>query len=748
MSSKKKLWLSLGPVIASFIIIGILFLNPWKHKFNKKTLYEAATSQSYDVFKGSLMKQQAFKKNYVPFYGSSELSRIDPLHPSIIAQRYHRKYQPFLLGGAGSQSLAQFMGMQSTTKQLKNKKAIVIISPQWFTKEGQNKLAFSLYYAPLEAVDFLLSVKKNTIANRYAAKRLLAMPSIKNKPGVIQNSLKKVAYGKKITDFEKNWLKQEKKVLTNEDLYFSKFSLRNRVDRINKKAKLLPKKYSAKGLSKVATQQGIKHTKTNDFGIHDHFYRNRLEKHDMLAKLKGSQKDFNYVKSPEYADFELMLTQFAKQHTNVMFIIPPINAKWAKYTGLSQKMYQKSVTKIERQLMDQGFENIADFSKDGNRKFFMEDTIHIGWQGWLAVDKVVKSFMAKQNRKVYYSIDNHFFSKKWQNTENLKVFKSSKRRNYYRKVLFKNELKNTDLQGSAFIIKNGKIWLNTGLGNSKNSSYLINSTQKMLTAAMILRQVERGKIKLTDSLSRYFPSLPGAKQIKVSNLLSMTSGLRFAGNSYGTTPYISDAQDLKKNLSETYFVNTNLNHWEYNGLNYVYLSNILEKVTHKSYQENFNNFYIKPLHLKHTVFMWDSVNTLRKAGVVSSYKKHNSQFTVVPRKNVIADARHLLGAGSVAMSTNDLANCYSYILRGNGLSEEMKAQILKNVSPSHYNCGLYTYKNYSAANGAGNGYYTFIRTTKNGHKMIIAAGNKKLSGNFKSLKRQYDHLMNLLLNIK
>uniref|UniRef100_UPI002870760E D-alanyl-lipoteichoic acid biosynthesis protein DltD n=1 Tax=Lactobacillus jensenii TaxID=109790 RepID=UPI002870760E len=80
-----------------------------------------------------------------PLFGSSELSRMDSLHPSVFAYKYNRNYTPFLLGGAGSQALAHFYGMQGIKSQLTNKKAVVIISPQWFTKKGQDKNAFSLY---------------------------------------------------------------------------------------------------------------------------------------------------------------------------------------------------------------------------------------------------------------------------------------------------------------------------------------------------------------------------------------------------------------------------------------------------------------------------------------------------------------------------------------------------------------------------------------------------------------------------
>lgn len=202
-------------------------------------------------------------------------------------------------------------------------------------------------------------------------------------------------------------------MLNNEDKFFSTFQLRNRVEKIHKKTKLLPNTYSVAALDKVADQQAAEHTNSNDFGIDNNFFRLRLPK-KTLKRLKGSQRNFDYTKSVEYSDFQLMLEQFAKQHTNVLFIIPAINEKWSDYTGLSQPMYQRSVSKIKYQLTSQGFDNITDLSRQGNRKYFMEDTIHLGWRGWVAVDRVVKPFMKKANKPYNYSMHNYFYSKKWQ----------------------------------------------------------------------------------------------------------------------------------------------------------------------------------------------------------------------------------------------------------------------------------------------------------------------------------------------
>ncbi len=426
MSNKRRLWQIFGPVLCAFILLGVVLLViPWERTFSKTSIYEAANSQNETVFKGIKMKQEAFDSNYVPFYGSSELSRFDPLHPSVIAAKYHRSYRPFLLGGPGSQSLAQFVGMQGTAKQLKDKKAVVIISPQWFTKQGQDPQAFALYYSPLQTTIFLLHAK-NTKADRYAAGRIAGMPTVKD--GIIKICLKKIAAGQKLSGWDRFLLKRRQLMLANEDNFFSTFQLRDRINKISQREKALPATYSVKALKKVASEQAAMHTTSNNLGIDNTFYRTRLNK-SLLRHLKGSQKHFDYVESAEYSDFELMLHQFAKQHTNVLFIIPPINAKWAKYTGLSQKMYQQSVAKMEHQLTSQGFENIEDLSKDGGKKYFMEDTIHLGWNGWVAVDEAVKPFMAEKNGKYDYDLSNYYYSKKWQDKRNVKPLNLSNKEN-------------------------------------------------------------------------------------------------------------------------------------------------------------------------------------------------------------------------------------------------------------------------------------------------------------------------------
>ena len=58
-------------------------------------------------------------------------------------KKYHRNYTPYLLGQRGSASLTHYFGIQQINKELKNKQAVYVISPQWFTSKGASASAFS-----------------------------------------------------------------------------------------------------------------------------------------------------------------------------------------------------------------------------------------------------------------------------------------------------------------------------------------------------------------------------------------------------------------------------------------------------------------------------------------------------------------------------------------------------------------------------------------------------------------------------
>ena len=88
--------------------------------------------------------------------------------------------------------------------------------------------------------------------------------------------------------------------------------------------------------------------------------------------------------------------------------------------------------------------------------------------------------------------------------------------------------------GSLTIAKDGKVLYTRAIGYSQiNGSqrkpattatrYRVGSITKTFTAAMILQFVEEGKLKLSDTLDKFFPQIPNGGKITIAHLLTHRS---------------------------------------------------------------------------------------------------------------------------------------------------------------------------------------------------------------------------------
>lgn len=442
MHNGKRLWSIFGPVILAFVLVLILFFMPLKDTHSLTTEKRAAVSLSPTIFNNQSLKTQALtdkRAKFVPFFGSSEFRRMDRYHPSVMAARYH-DYTPFLFGSRGTQSLPQFFNINSMENAMQDQKAVYIISPQWFTKQGVMKPAFQYYNGSYANLTWLKHANPKSPYDRYVAKRLL---KLNGDDGTVGEGAYKIAAGQSLSAWDRTVINTRITILAHEDTIFSKFqfnrnyeehllpnlnklpSNRNYKNHIQSNVDKLPKKYNYHRLIAQAERVGGRDSNNNPFGIRNAFYQRRVK--PRLKKLAGSQRKFSYTVSPEYGDLQVVLNQFKNTNSNVLFVIPPVNAKWEKFTGLNMNMYYRSVAKIKFQLRQQGFTHILDLSHDGNKPAFMEDTIHIGWAGWVKFDHETNRFISQKQPQPSYRMNEQFLSKRWANLnptkQNLQNFK-------------------------------------------------------------------------------------------------------------------------------------------------------------------------------------------------------------------------------------------------------------------------------------------------------------------------------------
>lgn len=415
MISKKKLFSAVGPFFAAIIIIAAIIFSPinWFSGPSANSIHRAASSMSVNVLKGNDLKNEAMASDkYLPFFGSSELSRVNAYHPSVLAQKYNRPYEPFLLGAPGTQSLTHFFMLNSMGDELKNKKIVFIISPQWFVKEGVGDPMFSLFFSPLQTNQWVMNLGTNDINDQYLAQRMLHFSSVRADTE-LKAMMKKIKSGEELSSLDKKRATYNYEILTKEDKLFSKIGITSKSEKIDKKTKELPSVYSFNELDKQAYEDGETSTSNNEFDIANSFYSKRIA--PMKGKLEDSQVDFDYTKSPEFSDFQLVLNQIAEKNIDAMFVIPPVNKLWSDYTGLSTDMLDLFSKKINYQLKSQGFKHVVDYTGKRSQAYFMEDTIHLGWRGWMQMDKDLQKFLRDKTNPTYNINSKEFLSKEWQN---------------------------------------------------------------------------------------------------------------------------------------------------------------------------------------------------------------------------------------------------------------------------------------------------------------------------------------------
>src|SRR5437763_2381033 len=91
-----------------------------------------------------------------------------------------------------------------------------------------------------------------------------------------------------------------------------------------------------------------------------------------------------------------------------------------------------------------------------------------------------------------------------------------------------------DFSGTVLIAKNGRILVRKGYGlanyelgipNSPQTKFHIASLSKTFTAAAIVLLERQGLLSLNDPLSKFLPDFPNGNKIKISHLLTHSSGV-------------------------------------------------------------------------------------------------------------------------------------------------------------------------------------------------------------------------------
>lgn len=332
--------------------------------------------------------KKVFDKDTAVVLGSSELSATDQIgFPSYLFGNRKSEMKMVLMGSGYKQCLHQATAVGAYSDILPKKKVVLILSPQWFTKNGLDPDAY---------------------ASRFSERLYLEMMDNKN----ISEKLKK-----RLTKRLKIYLSSDSKQLERINLYERQYFNHNLnpVEHIKNKvfrgfmdfkedytlAKQLSSGTTADAgiinkrdinfqrLMGEAQSEGEKACTNNDFGVYDEYYNSYIK--DNVNNLKNSNINESYAESPEYDDFKIFLDMCKELEIEPLIVIVPVNGSWYDYTGFPKSGREAYYSKV-REICKEYNVKTADFSDKEYEKYFLKDIMHMGWKGWVYFDEAVFNF--------------------------------------------------------------------------------------------------------------------------------------------------------------------------------------------------------------------------------------------------------------------------------------------------------------------------------------------------------------------
>lgn len=250
---------------------------------------------------------------------------------------------------------------------------------------------------------------------------------------------------------------------------------------------------------------------------------------------------------------------------------------------------------------------------------------------------------------------------------------------------------NNRFMGKVAISHNGELLYTKTVGfidieqelkADENSKYRIASVSKAFTAVLVFQAIEENKLKLNQTIDKFFPDIKNAKQITVSNLLNHRSGLLpdiLNDNSFDWGQPRTE-QEMIEIISKAGSEYKPGKKARYSNTSFVVLTYILEKIYQKPYSEILEEKIVRPIGLKNTYF-GKKINT--EDNESKSYRHYSwvLQFET--------DMSALTGAAGVVSTADDLTRFSDALFTGKLIStnslEKMKS--LKD----NYGMGLFPF---------------------------------------------------------
>lgn len=383
----KLLSLILIPVAAVFIILAAYgdFLNT-----QIDSLYNPALARTYGVDemnKGIKLLEHNAKQDDLIILGSSELDSWVPQNSKNMFPNSELNCNVDLVGKAVVQDLADAIKIGALQESIKNKKVVLIVSLQWFLDKDIDLNGFKAHFSEIQFYKFMNNKSISRKNKTYVCERvseLLEGDSAFERPYLYASLYKKnnALSGTLLSCFKPYYFMREKFL----DLK-DKYQAYESVNKFKNEPQRDVIEIDWEEEEQKAQKMGEEYCTNNPFYVQDEYYDEYLK--NRINESKNSyDPNLDLCASKEFDDYKLMLEIFKESEVNPYIIFASTNGFYYDYVGLKREKRIAFYDKLQSMADEYNFDYL-DLRDKEYEPYFYKDVMHLGWKGWLYVNKQI-----------------------------------------------------------------------------------------------------------------------------------------------------------------------------------------------------------------------------------------------------------------------------------------------------------------------------------------------------------------------
>jgi D-alanine transfer protein len=141
-----------------------------------------------------------------------------------------------------------------------------------------------------------------------------------------------------------------------------------------------------------AYETGKKECTNNNLYVYNDYYTTYLE--PRIEELKNSAADVDLLSSKEFDDYEVFLKSCNELGIKPYVVFMPTNGFYYDYVGITKVKRLAFYDKLSK-LANKYNINYLDLRDKEYEPYFLRDVMHLGWRGWLYVDKKITEYYSQ-----------------------------------------------------------------------------------------------------------------------------------------------------------------------------------------------------------------------------------------------------------------------------------------------------------------------------------------------------------------